>query len=168
MQNPILLFGLNHKTADVEVRESFALSAGAVLERALLSRDGPIREALVLSTCNRVEILVSGAPDTDPKPVVLSRWAGHCNREPGRLTPHIYVHSGADAVEHVFRGLGTGLHDTWAKPLILGQMKDAYRRAVENGSTGVIINRLLQSLSRAKVRTATGIGPAPSPSLCGR
>ncbi|QLA16190.1 glutamyl-tRNA reductase [Desulfolutivibrio sulfoxidireducens] len=160
MQDNIHLFGLNHKTADVEVREAFALADGGILERALLSRDGPIREALVLSTCNRVEILVSGAPGTDPGPMVLSRWAGHCNRDGARLAPHIYAHSGRDAVEHVFR-VASGLDSmVLGEPQILGQMKDAYRRAVESGSTGVILNRLLhKAFSTAKkVRTATGIG----------
>ncbi len=160
MQDNIHLYGLNHKTADVEVREAFALSDGGVLERALASRDGPIREALVLSTCNRVEILVSADPGTDPGPLVLSRWAGHCNRDAGRLAPHVYAHLGTDAVEHVFR-VASGLDSmVLGEPQILGQMKDAYRRAVESGSTGVILNRLLhKAFSTAKkVRTATGIG----------
>jgi len=160
MQYTIHLFGLNHKTADVEVREAFALADGGVLERALVSRESPIREALVLSTCNRVEILVSGTPAAEVASLVLSRWAGHCNRDAARLSPHIYAHSGTEAVEHVFR-VASGLDSmVLGEPQILGQMKDAYRRAVGNGATGVILNRLLhKAFSTAKkVRTATGIG----------
>jgi len=160
MQNDIYLFGLNHKTADVEVREAFALADGGVLEQALACRESPIREALVLSTCNRVEILVSGTQDADVAALVMSRWAGHCNRDAASLAPHVYAHTGTNAVEHVFR-VAAGLDSmVLGEPQILGQLKDAYRRAVGNGATGVILNRLLhKAFSTAKkVRTATGIG----------
>jgi glutamyl-tRNA reductase len=160
MQHEIYLFGLNHKTADVEVREAFALGDCENFEQCLLDDGGAIRECLVLSTCNRVEILVASPAGSDAFQLALSRWAGYLHRDPEKLRPHIYAHEGLEAVRHIFR-VASGLDSlVLGEPQILGQMKQAYRRSVESGSARVIINRLMhKAFSTAKlVRTSTGIG----------
>ena len=78
----IYLFGLNHRTASVEVREKFALADFNPLREGLISLDGPITEALVLSTCNRVEILCVGSSSVkDVENKVLNIWAGFCKAD---------------------------------------------------------------------------------------
>ncbi|MBF0480733.1 MAG: glutamyl-tRNA reductase [Desulfovibrionaceae bacterium] len=159
MQHEICLIGLNHRTADVEVRELFAVKEAGTLEKRLLTAPG-VREALVVSTCNRVEVLAVGRAGADLAGLAASAWAGHCGRAPGELTPHLYVHAGLTAVHHLFYVASSLDSMVLGEPQILGQLKQAYRAAVENGSTRVIVNRMLhKAFSVAKrVRTETGIG----------
>jgi glutamyl-tRNA reductase len=160
MEQQIYLFGLNHKTAGVEVREAFALGDRPRLGELLVRGDARLREALVLSTCNRVEVLVADVPGRDAKSAVLAAWAEHCGQDEATLAPHIYEHQGLDAVEHLFC-VASGLDSlVLGEPQILGQLKAAYRHAVNLGTAGVITNRLChKAFSVAKkVRTATGIG----------
>jgi glutamyl-tRNA reductase len=160
MEHQIYLFGLNHKTAGVEVREAFALGDKPTLGDLLVRGEARVREALVLSTCNRVEVLVADVPGRDVRPAVLAAWAAHCGQDPELLAPHLYEHVGLAAVEHLFC-VASGLDSlVLGEPQILGQLKAAYRHAVNLGTAGVITNRLChKAFSVAKkVRTATGIG----------
>jgi len=159
MQHEIYLFGLNHKTADVEVREAFALGDCENFEQCLLD-GGTIRECLVLSTCNRVEILAAAQTGRDAMAPVLERWSDYANKASDTLKPHLYVHKNLDAVRHLFL-VASGLDSlVLGEPQILGQIKQAYRRSVDSGSAKVVINRLLhKAFSTAKlVRSSTGIG----------
>ena len=160
MEQQIYLFGLNHKTAGVEIREAFALGERPKLGELLVAGNDRVREALVLSTCNRVEVLVADAVGRDPRPMVLAAWAGQCGQDPATLAPHLYAHQGLAAGEHLFC-VASGLDSlVLGEPQILGQLKAAYRHAVSSHTAGVIINRLChKAFSVAKkVRTATGIG----------
>jgi glutamyl-tRNA reductase len=159
VQYEICLIGLNHRTADVEVRELFAVKDSRALEERLLAAPG-VREAMVVSTCNRVEVLGVGKAGNDLAGLAAAAWAGHCGREPGELTPHLYVHANLAAVHHLFYVASSLDSMVLGEPQILGQIKQAYRAAVENGSTRVIVNRMLhKAFSVAKrVRTETGIG----------
>ncbi|EFL49543.1 glutamyl-tRNA reductase [Solidesulfovibrio fructosivorans JJ]] len=160
MEHQIYLFGLNHKTAGVDVREAFALGDRPKLGELLVRGDARLREALVLSTCNRVEVVVADAPGRDVRPVVLDAWAEYCGQDQAALAPHLYEHQGLDAVEHLFC-VASGLDSlVLGEPQILGQLKAAYRHAVSCNTAGVITNRLChKAFSVAKkVRTATGIG----------
>jgi glutamyl-tRNA reductase len=160
MEHQIYLFGLNHKTAGVEVREAFALGDRPTLGELLVRGQARVRESLVLSTCNRVEVLVADVPGRDVKPAVLAAWADYCGQDPASLAPHLYEHVGLGAVEHLFC-VASGLDSlVLGEPQILGQLKAAYRHAVSLGTAGVITNRLChKAFSVAKkVRTATGIG----------
>ncbi len=160
MEHQIYLFGLNHKTAGVEIREAFALGDRPKLGSLLVHGQARLREALVLSTCNRVEVLVADVPDRDPKPAILAAWAEHCDQDEAALRPHLYEYRGLAAVEHLFC-VASGLDSlVLGEPQILGQLKAAYRHAVETQTAGVITNRLChKAFSVAKkVRTATGIG----------
>ena len=159
-EQDIFLIGLNHKTAGVEVRETFALAACNTLELGLVTDGGPVREALTLSTCNRVEMLA--VADRSPESVerLLGFWSKVCEGDVERLRPHVYVHQGIDAVRHLFSVAASLDSLVVGEPQILGQLKEAYRDAVKHGSARVIVNRLLhKAFSVAKrVRTETAIG----------
>ena len=156
----IYLFGLNHRTATVEVREKFALAGFNPLKEGLISQDGPITEALVLSTCNRVEILCVGSSESrDVENKVLNTWAGFCGADINLLQKNMYFYQDLKAVEHLFTVASSLDSMVLGEPQILGQLKDAYRKAVEEQTARVIINRLLhKSFSVAKrVRTETAV-----------
>lgn len=162
MHKNILLIGLNHRSAGVDVREKYALTNVADFEKSLLSAC-PVSEVMALSTCNRVEILVvadsAKSADVDLAEAVRSHWAGTCSGALEPLREHTYVHRGMEAVTHLFCVAASLDSMVMGEPQILGQLKTSYRKAVETGSARVIINRLLhKSFSVAKrVRTETAI-----------
>ena len=160
VKDHIILIGLNHRTAPVEVREKLSF-AGQNVEPVNLFREIPVvREALFLSTCNRVELLmVSREPEAA---VEMSKelWGRTNQIDPALFEPHLYYFRNEEAVRHLFR-VAAGLDSmVLGEPQILGQLKDAYRRAAERRATGVILNRLLhKAFSVAKrIRSETGIG----------
>ena len=154
------LIGLNHKTAPVELREQ--LSTTCVPGTSGLAGDQvlpAVKESLVLTTCNRVEILLT-AEDLDRAfQEALRTWAAPPHRTEEGLKPHIYTYRGEEAVQHLFRVASSLDSLVVGEPQILGQLKTAYREAVKNRSTGVIMNRLLhKAFTVAKrIRTETGI-----------
>jgi glutamyl-tRNA reductase len=154
------LVGLNHKTAPVELREQ--LSATCVPGALGLEGDKippAVKEALVLTTCNRVEILLT-AEDLDRAfQEAIRTWEDPPHRTEAGLKPYIYAYRGDDAIQHLFRVASSLDSLVVGEPQILGQLKAAYREAVKNRSTGVIMNRLLhKAFTVAKrIRTETGI-----------
>jgi glutamyl-tRNA reductase len=147
----IVLVGLNHKTAPVEVRERLAFSdeACAASLRALV--DGEVvREGLIVSTCNRVEILAAAArPKGEDAVEVLSDFLSSARSVPVELfNGHLYTHADEAAVRHVFR-----------EPQVLGQVRHAYSLAVEAGTAGRVLHKLVHHALRVakRVRTETGI-----------
>ncbi|GFK94245.1 Glutamyl-tRNA reductase [Fundidesulfovibrio magnetotacticus] len=160
MQHDIHLFGLNHRTAGVDVRECFALKDQEAFEACVHALGRAVDEVMVLSTCNRVELLVVAKPGSGAAQKVLDCWAESSGRESPDLAPHVYAHKGLDAVEHLFR-VASGLDSmVLGEPQILGQLKQAYKASVEKNQAKVVVNRLLhKAFSVAKrVRTETGIG----------
>ena len=157
MTHTIHLVGLNHRTADVDVREKYALTNVEDLEHRLLC--GPVREVLALSTCNRVEILAVTDPAPDAGEQLLTAWAGFCGQPVAGLAGHVYVHQGDKAVEHLFRVAGSLDSMVLGEPQILGQLKDSYRRAVESGTARVVVNRLLHKafFVAKRIRSETGV-----------
>ena len=154
----LTLVGLNHRSAPIEIRERLALSAEAAREALDQLREDPVvREAFVLSTCNRVEFLVRGATDGAE---AIDRYIGQTfGFDQAALDRHTYRVRGSDAVRHLFR-VTSGLDSMiLGEPQIHGQVKDAFRASREAGSTGVVLDRLLQhALSAAKrARSETGI-----------
>ncbi|CAM2057745.1 Glutamyl-tRNA reductase [Desulfovibrionales bacterium] len=162
MKQKVYLIGLNHRTADVEIRERFALtefrnSDGFSMPQIPIG--GSIAEAVTLFTCNRVEIYAVG-PGPETRQQVLVQWATTCDCSPNELEPYIYTYEGLRAVRHLF-GVAASLDSmVIGEPQILGQLKQAYRLAANFHYTGVILNRLMhKSFSVAKrVRTETDIG----------
>ena len=156
----IAVIGLNHKTADVVLREKLAFN-GPRLEEGLLGiRDLPgIREAVILSTCNRVEIYLH-AHDVQKAFASLKEFFVQffeIRRE--SLDTALYLHDDMMAVKHIFRVASSLDSMVVGEPQILGQLKDAFDFALEKKTTGVLLNRLLKkSISVAKrVRTETRI-----------
>ena len=151
--------GLNHNTAPVSVRERVAFhldTLGAAL-RDLLGQP-QVKEAAILSTCNRTEVYFNGDA---AEPVV--DWLESFHRVPrASLTPHVYTFPQERAVAHAFR-VASGLDSmVLGEPQILGQMKQAVKTAETAGSLGLVLNRLFQrTFAVAKdVRTHTEIGTA--------
>jgi glutamyl-tRNA reductase len=157
----IILLGINHKTASVEVRECIAFAEDET-KTALHSLVGKsfIKEALLFSTCNRVEILLV----TDNKDRAVEETKGFIaefNKIPlEKFEDALYIHEGDDAVRHVFRVASSLDSMVVGEPQILGQVKEAYRTATDEKTSGVILNRLLHRtfFVAKRIRTETGIG----------
>jgi glutamyl-tRNA reductase len=151
--------GLNHTTAPLEVRERVVFAPDALAD-ALRDLVGArrVKEAAILSTCNRTEVYFRGG---DPEPV--AKWlAGFHNLPAQSLSPYVYTLPREKAVTHAFR-VASGLDSVvLGEPQILGQMKQAVRTAESAGSLGLVLNRLFQrTFAVAKdVRTQTDIGSA--------
>lgn len=157
MDKEIFLIGLNHRTAGVDVRERFALTDFCSPEQwAVPCREG-VTETVILSTCNRVEILACGNPNTPEH--VLEHWACARGHKAEALAPYIYKHQGLEAIRHLFTVASSLDSMVLGEPQILGQLKEAYRKAVHANNTGVILNRLVhKAFSVAKrVRTETAV-----------
>jgi glutamyl-tRNA reductase len=154
----LLLTGLNHKTAPVELRERLAISPDNLAEetRALLEHPG-IREGIILSTCNRVEMLVCYEGDDPALPIYFNR---HFSIDTQSLQPHLYEHHETEAVRHIFRVAASLDSMVVGEPQILGQVKESYSAARSVGAVGGNLERLLQGAFSAakKVRTETQIG----------
>src|ERR671939_1496146 len=158
----IVLVGLNHKTAPVEVRERLAFSDEACAESLRALVDGEtVREGLIVSTCNRVEVLAAAAGQQAPDAVGrLSEFLSRVRSVPVELfSGHLYTHADEAAVRHVFRVASSLDSIVVGEPQVLGQVRHAYSLAVEAGTAGRVLHRLVHhALHTAKrVRTETGI-----------
>jgi glutamyl-tRNA reductase len=156
----ILLIGLNHKSAPVEIRECLAFSpedVGQVLPNVTGMPD--IKEAMLISTCNRVEFLVVTENASGSAREIKSFLADFRNTPLHGFEKSLYVREDDDAVRHVFRVASSLDSMVLGEPQILGQIKTAHRLSTELETSGVILNRLLhKAFSVAKrVRTETGI-----------
>ena len=159
---PLLALGLNHATAPVGLREQVAFDpqAGGEAARALSGRPG-VREAAVLSTCNRTELYCN--VDSGGEAEVAAWLATHHGLAESALRDYLYQHADEAAVRHLFR-VATGLDSlVLGEPQILGQVKQAWQSARGLGSVGSGLDRLFQhAFAVAKrVRTDTQIGAHP-------
>ncbi|GAA4325313.1 glutamyl-tRNA reductase [Pigmentiphaga soli] len=161
MSLDVLTFGLNHVSAPVSVRErvSFPLELlNPALAGLRSAFGGGVREAAILSTCNRTEIYCTAEPGVAEH---LPAWLAEFRQfDRQALSPHLYRHMRDDAVRHAFR-VASGLDSmVLGEPQILGQMKDAVRAAEEAGAMGTMLHQLFQrTFSVAKeVRSHTAIG----------
>ncbi len=157
----IVLIGLNHTTAPVELRECIAFTPEdtlVALDR--LKQEPAIDEVLVYSTCNRVEILMV----TDDIPVavdITKNFIASIHQIPlERFENFLYHRENDDAVRHVFRVAASLDSMIVGEPQILGQIKTAYQTATQQKASALILNRLLHRafFVAKKVRTETGIG----------
>ena len=157
----LILAGVNHKTATVDLREKLCnlLPEAGVSYPLLLSHD-EIREALFLTTCNRVEVLCVTEAAREAPALLGYFFARHPEVTPATLASSLYIHQDQEAVRHLFRVAASLDALVVGEPQILGQVKEAYRQATKHKATGAILNRLLhKTFSVAKrVRTETGIG----------
>ena len=156
----LVVVGLSHRSAPVEVLEHVAVSAsdtGKVLGQ-LLEREH-VTEALLLSTCNRVEVYALVTTFHGGLADITDVLAGQSARELAELSDHLYVHYAAAGVEHLF-SVAAGLDSmVVGEPQILGQLRAAYANAEQAGTIGRTLHEVVQQALRVgkRVHTETGI-----------
>lgn len=157
----LIVVGLSHKTAPVETRERLSFpvqTIGEPLNRLCTAYE--INEGVIISTCNRVEVLAV-TRDIENGLLQVKKFLSEYHNIPlEELDKHLYVYTSEDAVRHIFR-VSSGLDSMIiGEPQILGQVKDAYGYALRHKTAGVIINKLFhKAFSVAKrIRTETKIG----------
>ncbi|HSU87399.1 MAG TPA: glutamyl-tRNA reductase [Terriglobia bacterium] len=152
----LALVGLSHKTAPVEVRERMAFSSDA-LRAALTSLVGrqEVNEALILSTCNRVEVVAESADER-----LIREFLCEFHQIPHEsVSKHLYSFRNVEAIRHVFRVAASLDSMVIGEPQILGQVKEAYRIAADAGTVGMHLSALMNRAFAVakKVRSETGI-----------
>ncbi|MES2218112.1 MAG: glutamyl-tRNA reductase [Pseudomonadota bacterium] len=157
---PIIVCGINHKTAPVEIREKavFATEKLAIYLADLLAHEN-IKEAVILSTCNRSELYC----DAGNAELLFEWFCRQHNLSARELKPVWYIYHGAAAVQHIMQ-VACGLDSmVLGEPQVLGQMKEAFSESCAAGSVGPLFNRLFQQVfAVAKdVRANTAIGACP-------
>ncbi len=156
----IAVVGLNHKTAEVELREKLAFSGPRLEEGLLRIKEIPgIKEAAILSTCNRVEIYLTVFDLEKAFSLLKDFLVQFFDLRRDSLDAALYLHDDMMAVKHIFRVASSLDSMVLGEPQILGQLKDAFDFALDKRATGALLNRLLKkSISVAKrVRTETRI-----------
>jgi glutamyl-tRNA reductase len=157
----LILVGISHKTAPVELRERIDFHAQGLAESARTLADrGSTREVVVVSTCNRAE-LYAACDDVASTRDDLMRFISEFHALPTSLVlPHVYGMPDLDASRHLFR-VAAGLDSlVIGEPQVLGQIKQAHSAAVEARTAGAILNRLFHSSFAAgkRVRSETALG----------
>lgn len=157
----IVVVGLSHKTAPVEIRERLSFPADRIGEALYNLKSYPgVDESLILSTCNRVEIsaVVKNTNDGFKK---INEFL--ISREPSldhsRLIPYLYFYSSKDAIRHIFRVASSLDSLVVGEPQILGQFKDAFELAQLHKATGTVLNKILKKaiFVAKRVRTETRV-----------
>ena len=157
----LLLVGISHRTAPVELRERIDFQARGVADalRALTER-GSAREAVVVSTCNRAELYVA-CDEAAATRQDLVRFVSDFNGvAAGEIAPHVYDVTDLDVARHLFR-VAAGLDSlVMGEPQILGQVKEAHTVATDAHTSGPVLNRLFHASFAVgkRVRTETGLG----------
>jgi glutamyl-tRNA reductase len=151
--------GLSHKTAPVEVRERFAIDAAAVPEALRELRAG-FAESLILSTCNRVEIVVAAEDGADARAELAEFLERRRTGGRAELGRHLYHFEDREAMRHLFRVAASLDSMVLGEPQILGQLKEAWQTAKQEGALGQYLDAVFtRAFSVAKrVRTETTIG----------
>lgn len=156
----ILVIGLNHKTAGIEIREKIAFDSQKIPDALKILRDSSVvKESIILSTCNRVEVYAL-ARDKDKGIEFIKDFISDFHKVSRQLLDkNLYVYHGADAIRHIFRVSASLDSMIIGEPQILGQVKDAFIFSLKNRTTGVVLNRLMEkAVSVAKrIRTETRI-----------
>jgi len=157
----LLLVGINHRTAPVEVRERMNIQEARLASAvsALAHRDG-ILEGMILSTCNRVELVTNARDEVEAAPILRSFLAEyhHCDLAP--FEPHFYWLRQQDVVRHLFRVASSLDAMVLGEPQVLGQVKEAYATARRvgalDGALDEIVSRSLAVARRVRRETAIG------------
>ena len=159
--NKVCIAGVSHKTAPVEIRERLAFADNAIpnaLDRLRSLED--VDEAFVLSTCNRVEIVVTCSESHDIRGTLESFLAETHAAFGSSIRPYLYFYESNEAIHHLFRVAASLDSMVVGEPQILGQMKAAYALARERGALSGLLDRVMtRAFNVAKrIRTETGIG----------
>jgi glutamyl-tRNA reductase len=156
----VFVVGLNHKVADVDVREKLAFNGPKLVEGLIKFKELPeVQEAIILSTCNRVELYanVNDAERASESTKTFLSEFHNLNR--GSLDNALYIYDDINAIRHIFRVASSLDSMVVGEPQILGQLKDAFELALTKKTTGILLNKLMKkAISVAKrVRTETRI-----------
>ena len=156
----LIVIGLNHKTAPIEIRERMAFRESEI-DKALTQTKSlsSLKENMILSTCNRVEIYAASG-ETEKAILELKNFLSEYHQLPLKeFEKSIYLLVGEEAVKHIFRVASSLDSMVIGEPQILGQIKSAYSKAIESKSSGVILHRLLHRAFHVakRVRTETRI-----------
>jgi glutamyl-tRNA reductase len=157
---PVVVVGVNHKTAPVAIRERLAFADQTFAEPLAQLRHPAIEEVVVLSTCNRVEFYLH-THDTEAGMAACVEFLAHYHGLPAaQFVPYLYQFHDAEAVRHLFRVASSLDSMVLGEPQILGQVKSAYMVARAAHRTGTVLTQLFErTLNVAKsVRSETGIG----------
>ena len=161
----LLAFGINHKTAPIDIRERVAFAPGKLVDALKdLVTKARIQEVAIVSTCNRTELYCDSGQNVTQgqrnNAIIVDWFREYHKLEKRDIEPYIFLHPDQEAVRHMLR-VASGLDSlVLGEPQILGQIKDAYATATEAGTMGGQLDRLFQhTFSVAKqVRTDTAIG----------
>jgi glutamyl-tRNA reductase len=161
----IALIGISHRTASIELRERLAFRVDQACEAAdQLQARGILKEVLVLSTCNRTEVYGVTRDRAADNLCAMEMFLGSYHQvAPADFKASIYRHADRDVVRHIYR-VAAGLDSMLlGESEILGQVREAYRVAMDHGSTGRVLNRLFQSALEVgkRIRTETEIATRP-------
>lgn len=159
----ILVVGLSHNTAPVELRERLHFPERELPKPLELLGQYPfILERMILSTCNRVEVYAVVEEAERARKAVVKFLSDYHGLRPEEFEDKLYCYTQDMAVRHLFRVASSLDSMVVGEPQILGQVKEAYRAAITQDATGVILNHLLEQALRVakRVRTETGIAQA--------
>ena len=161
----IVLIGISHRTASIELRERVAFRIEQACEAAdQLRARGILKEVVILSTCNRTELYgVAHDHASDNLNAMEMFVSSYHQVATGELRPALYRHRDRDAIRHIYR-VAAGLDSLLlGESEILGQVREAYRIAMDHGATGSVLNRLFQSALEVgkRIRTQTQIATKP-------
>ena len=156
---------MNHRTAPVEVRERFAVEDPRACLGKLRGRSA-IAEAVLLTTCNRVEVVAASSEPAPAEAALRDFFERELAGEaplPGELDDYLYTYHDGDAVLHLFRVASSIDSMVVGEPQILGQVKQAFREAVEAGTCGPVLSRLFQAgfAVAKRVRSETAVAERP-------
>ncbi len=159
----IVVFGLNHNTAPVEIREKLFFAESQIPQLLNTLRDRGIEESAVLSTCNRTEIYFCTDHTDESLAAIKDILVSVFNIDNQALEKYTYTFKDESSYKHLFL-VASGLDSmVVGEPQILGQVKDAYRMAVHNKTTGYLLNKLFHKTFNVakRVRSETRIGYNP-------
>lgn len=154
----LVLVGLNHETAPVELREKVGLNPEDLnTELNRLMQDADLKELVILSTCNRTELVAFALDDDEGEANLVSYLADRAGVPLSEIREHIYQFWGLKAVEHIF-SVASGLESmVLGEPQITGQVKDAFDRAIEAGTAGArlssIYRHTIQTVKQVRTQT---------------
>jgi glutamyl-tRNA reductase len=158
----MIVVGMSHRSAPLAIREQFALRQADLLAHlGAMAQRTDAGELVLLSTCNRVEIMAAPRVQTPPARAELAaRIAEEVIAIHPPARPHLYVHVGRAAVDHLFRVAASLDSLVMGEPQILGQLKAAFGRAKQRGTVGPWLNRAFERAFRVakRVRTETSLG----------
>ena len=163
----LLLLGLSHKTAPVEIRERLNFDKNS-LRSALTHFDTThsqahledVREGVILSTCNRMEVYALVRDRDTARQSIINLLSRSCETAPDEFANYLYTRTDHAAVQHLFN-VASGLDSmVLGEPQILGQVTDAYEAALSQQAAGTVLSKMFTAAIHAgkRARTETRIG----------